>query len=95
MLIKLCICFGICLSSKWFCLILTFFPFLKPWADNGLTNQCSCQLFYGQRGNAPCAILSQNMHIVGKEPGGTPSALRYLSYLISSSLTDIKQLSKN
>ena len=25
-----------------------FFSFLKPWADNGLTNQYSCQLFYGQ-----------------------------------------------
>ena len=23
-----------------------FFPFLKPWADNGSTNQYSCQLFY-------------------------------------------------
>ena len=25
-----------------------FFSFLKPWADNGSTNQYSCQLFYGQ-----------------------------------------------
>ena len=29
------------------------------------------------------------MHIVGEGPGETPSALRCLSYLISSSLTDI------
>ena len=27
---------------------LFFFSFLKPWADNGSTNQYSCQLFYGQ-----------------------------------------------
>ena len=45
---KLCICFATCLSSKWFCLSLTFFSFLKPWAANGSTNQYSCQLFYGQ-----------------------------------------------
>ena len=25
-----------------------FFPFLKPWADNGSTKQYSCQLFHGQ-----------------------------------------------
>ena len=34
------------------------------------------------------------MHIVGEEPGETPSALRYLSYLINNFLTDIKQLAK-
>ena len=35
-----------------------FFSFLKPWADNGSTNQYSCQLFYGGD-DTPCAILSQ------------------------------------
>ena len=34
------------------------------------------------------------MHIVGEEPGETPSALRCLSYLINNFLTDIKQLAK-
>ena len=32
------------------------------------------------------------MHIVGEGPGETPSALRCLSYLINSLLTDIKNL---
>ena len=35
------------------------------------------------------------MHIVGEGPGETPSALRCLSYLVSSLLTDIKHLAKN
>ena len=47
MLMKLCICFGICLSSKWFHLRLTF-SLLKPWANNSSTNQYSYQLFYGR-----------------------------------------------
>ena len=34
------------------------------------------------------------MHIVGEGPGETLSALRCLSYLINSFLTDIKQLAK-
>ena len=41
---KLCIFFGICLLSNWFYLRLSFFfffSFLKPWAENGLTNQFS------------------------------------------------------
>jgi len=35
------------------------------------------------------------MHIVEEGPGETPSALKYLSYLINSFLTDIKQLAKD
>ena len=35
------------------------------------------------------------MHIVGEGPGETPSALKCLSYLINSFLTDIKQLAKD
>ena len=81
-----------------FCLRLTFFfyffSFLKLWVDNSSTNQCSCQLFYEQSGHTLCHSISK-MHIVGEGSGETPSALRYLSYLISSSLTDIKCLSKN
>ena len=57
MLMKLCICFGICLSSKLFHLRL--FSFLKPWANNSSTNQYSYQLFYGWGDDIPCAILSQ------------------------------------
>ena len=33
--------------------------------------------------------------IVGEGPGETPLAVRYLSYLISSFLTEIKRLAKN
>ena len=65
-----------------------FFPFLKSWADNGSTNQYSCQLFYSQGWQTLCHLFSK-MHIVGEGPGQTPSALRCLSYLISSSLTNI------
>ena len=35
------------------------------------------------------------MHIGGEGPGETPSALKCLSYLINSFVTDIKHLSKN
>ena len=42
---KLCICFGIYPFSNR--LRLTFFSFLKPWADLGSANQYSCQLLYG------------------------------------------------
>ena len=75
-----------------------FFSFLKSLVDNASTNQYFCQLFHGggrggewQTSRHP--IL--RMHIVREVPGETPSALRCLSYLISSSLTDIKCLSKN
>ena len=44
--------------------------------------------------DTPPPILSQKMHIVGESPGETPSALRYLSYLISSLLANVKHLSK-
>ena len=40
-----------------------------------------------------CHPISK-MHIVGEWPGETPSALRCLSYLINSFLTDMKQLAK-
>ena len=92
---KLCICFGICLSSKWFHLRLTFFPFPKPWADNSSTNQYSHQLFHGWgMTHTSCHPISKK-HILGEGPGETPSALRFLSYLINSFLTDIKQLAKD
>ena len=71
-----------------------FFSLLTPWADNSLTNQYSCQLFYGQRMIHSCHSISK-MHIVGEGPGETPSALRCFSYMINSFLTDIKYLAKN
>ena len=40
-----------------------------------------------------CHPISK-IHIVGEGPGETPSALKCLSYLINSFLTDIKQLTK-
>ena len=71
-----------------FCLRLTvfyfFFPFLKPWADNGSTNQYSCQLFYGLGRHTLYHPISK-MHIVGEGSGETSSALRCLSYLIKFS----------
>ena len=66
----------------------TNFCFLKPWVDNGSTNQDSCQLFYGWG-------MIHLVHIVGEGPGETPSALRCLSYLINSFLTNIKNPAKN
>ena len=83
-------------NSPFFKMVLSktnSFSFLKPWADNGSTNQCSCQLFYDQGWHTSCHPISK-MHIVGEGPGETPSALRCLSYLINSFLTDIKQLAK-
>ena len=43
----------------------------------------------------PCANTISKMHIVGEGPGETPSALRCLSYLINSFLTDIKHPAKD
>ena len=64
---------------------LTFFSFLKPWADNSSTKRYSYQLFYGWGMTHLCHPISK-MHIVGEGPGETPSALRCLSYLINSFL---------
>ena len=52
------------------------------------------QLFYG-RGRHTFFHSISEMHIVGEAPGETPSALRCLSCLINSLLTDIKHLAKN
>ena len=70
-----------------------FFSFLKPWADNSSTNQYSYQLFYGW-GMTHLFYSISKMHIVGGGAGETPSALRCLSYLINSFLTNKKQLAK-
>ena len=75
-------------------LLKTNFSSLKPWADNSSTNQYSYQLLYGW-GMTHLVPSYLKMHIVGGGPGETPSALRCLSYLINSFLTDIKHLAKN
>ena len=67
-----------------------FFSFLKPWADNSSTNQYSYQLLHGSGMTHLCHPISK-MPVVGKGHGETPSALRCLSYLINSFLTDIRQ----
>ena len=72
MLMKLCIWFGICLSSKWFHLRLTFFPLLKLWADNSSTDQYSYQLFYDW-GMTQLMPSYFKMHVVGAGPGETLS----------------------
>ena len=79
---KPCICFGICLSSKWFYLKLSFLLF----SNLGLIKAQQTH-FYGKGWHITCHSTSK-MHIVGKGPGVTPSALRCVSYLINSLLTD-------
>ena len=91
MLMKLCLCFGICLSSKWFHLRLTFFPFLKPWADNSSANQYSYHLLYG-RGMIHLVPSYLKNAYCGRGASETPSALRCLFYLINSFLTGITWL---
>ena len=88
---KLCICFWICLSSKWFYLRLFFF-----W-NLGLiiAQQTSIHInrFMAGGWHTSCHPISK-MHIVGEGPGETPSALRCCSYLINGFGTDVKQLAK-
>ena len=90
---KLCICFGICLSSKWFHLRLTFSLFSNLRLI--IAQQISIHINHFMAGgwHTSCHPISK-MHIVGEGPGKTPSALRCLSYLINSFLTDTKQLAE-
>ena len=90
---KLCICFGIYLSSKWFHLRLTFFLFSNLGLIIAQQTSIHINCFMAGGWHTSCHPISK-MHIVGEGPGETPSALRCLSYLINSFLTDIKQLAK-
>ena len=72
----------------------SLFSFLKHWADNGLTDRYSCQLFLGGGWHTLCHHISK-VHIVGEGSGETPSALGCLSYLMNSFLTDTKHLAIN
>ena len=87
LLMKLCICFGICLSSKWFHLRLTFFLF----SSLGLiiAQQTSVHISWFMAGgwHISCHPISK-MHIVGEGPGEIPSAFGCLCYLINSFLAD-------
>ena len=91
---KVCICFGICLSSKWFHLRLTFFLFSNLGLIIAQQTSIHINCFMAGRRHTSSHPISK-MHIVGEGPGETPSALRCLSYLINSFLTDIKQLAKD
>ena len=65
-----------------------FFSFLKPWADNGSTDQfMSIVLWPGITHLLPSF---SKMHNVEEGPGETPSALRCFFYLIISLLRDRK-----
>ena len=93
MFMKLCSCFGICLSLKWFHLKLTFFLFSNLGLIIAQQTSIYINCFMARRWHTSCHPTSK-MHIVGEGPDETPSALRCLSYLINSFLTYIKQLAK-
>ena len=93
MLIKLCICFGICLSSKWFHLRLTFFLFSNLGLMMAQQTSIPVNCFLAGGWHTLCLPISK-VHIVGEGPGAIPLVLMCLSYLINSFLTDIKQLAK-
>ena len=77
LLVKPCVCFEICLSSKWFHLRLTFFLF------------SNLGLIIAQQTSIPvnCFMVRGYTHVTsylkvhngGEEPGETPSALRSLT----------------
>ena len=90
---KLCICFGICFSSKWSHLRLTFFLFSNLGLIIAQQTSVHISCFMAGAWHTWCHPISK-MCIVGEGPGEPPSALRCLSYLINSFLTDIKQLAK-
>ena len=65
-----------------------FFSFLKPWTNNRSKTQYSYQLFRGQGMTHHMLSYLKNAYCVR-------GALRCLSYLTNSFLTDIKHFSKN
>ena len=85
--------FGICLSSKWFHLRLTFFLFSNLGLIIAQQTSIHINCFMAGGWQTLCHPISK-MHIVGEWPGETLSALRCLSYLMNSFLTDMKQLAK-
>ena len=88
MFMKLCSCFGICLSLKWFHLKLTFFLFSNLGLIIAQQTSIHINCFMARRWHTSCHPTSK-MPIVGEGPGETPSALRCLSYLINNFLTDL------
>ena len=92
-LMKLCICLGICLSSTWFQLRLTFFLFSNLGLIIAQQTSIHSNCFLAGVGHTSCHHILK-VHIVAEGPGETPSASRCVSYLIDSFLTDIKQLAE-
>ena len=90
---KLCICFGICLSSEWLHLKLTFFLFSNLGVIIAQQTSIHVNCFISRGWHTSCHPISKT-HTVGEGPGETPPALRCLSYLINSFLTDRKHLAK-
>ena len=86
-LITLCICFGICLSSNWFCLRLAFFFFLFSNLGLIMAQENSIHVNCFMTGDEDFVPFYLKMHIVGEGPGETPPALRCFFYLIRSLLT--------
>ena len=91
---KLCICFGIHLSSNQFCLRLPFFLFpnfgliMAQWTSIHVN-------YFMARDDRPCAILSQKCILWKRDLVKLPSVLRCLYYLISSFIIDTKCLTEN
>ena len=90
---KLCICFRICLSSKWVHRRLTFFLFSNLGLVIAQQTSIRINCFMAGGWHASCHPISK-MHFVGEGPSETPSAWRCLSYLINNFLTDMKQLAR-
>ena len=75
---KLCICFGICLSSKWFHLRLAFFLFSNLGLIIAQQTSIHINCFTAGGWHTSCHPISK-LHVVGQGPGEPPSTLRRLS----------------
>ena len=91
---KLCICFEICLCSKWSHLRLTFFLFSNLGLIVAQQTSIHINCFTAGGGHTSCNPVSK-MQAVGEGPGETLSASRCVSYLIDSFLTDLKHPAKD
>ena len=70
-----------------------FFPFSNLGLIIAQQTSIHINCFMAEGGHTSGSPISK-IHIVGEGPGETPSALRCLSYLINTFLTDIKQFVK-
>ena len=74
---------------------LNLFSFLKSWADNSSKKTSIHINCFGAGGWHTSFHPILKMHIVGDGSGETRSALRHLSYMINSFLTDRKHPAKD